>query len=131
MWTIRNNVAEGATTFLFEEYKILIVFCLLFSVLIALLVEEPRGSFWTVSAYVLGVATSILSGWIGMKVAVTANIKTAYSCIDREKGLERGFVAAFRAGCTLGFCLVSLGLLNLFALIMVHNYMRDPDSLDS
>lgn len=66
MWLIRNNVAEGATTFLKEEYKILLVFCAIFSVLIALLVEEPVGSFWTVSAFLLGVFTSILSGWVGM-----------------------------------------------------------------
>lgn len=100
-----------------EEYKIVTIFCICFAIIIAILVEENLGELWTVAAFILGCSTSILAGWIGMKVAVAANIKTAYSCIDRNDGLANGFVAAFRAGCVLGFCLVSLGLLNLFVLI--------------
>lgn len=102
------------------------IFCLIFSLIIAALVEDKFGEVWTVSAFVLGAFTSIISGWIGMRVAVTANIKTAFSCIDRNEGLANGFVAAFRAGCVLGFCLVSLGLLNLFVLITIYNQLRDP-----
>lgn len=116
-------MAEGADAFLTEEYKILAVFCFLFAIIIACLVEEKIGEFWTVFAFLMGAITSILAGWIGMKVAVIANLKTAYSAIDKNEGLANAFIVAFRGGCVLGFCLCALGLANLLGLIMVYDYM--------
>ena len=57
-----------------------------------------------------------------MKVAVFANSRTAYAAINRDHGLANAFIVAFRGGSVLGFCLSSLGLLNLLALILLYKY---------
>jgi len=80
------------------------------------------GQLWTVGAFILGAFTSVISGYIGMKVAVFANSRTAYAAINRDHGLANAFIVAFRGGSVLGFCLSSLGLLNLLALILLYKY---------
>lgn len=57
--------------------------------------------------------TSIISGFLGMKVAVYANGRVA---LTSKKSLSEGFVVAFRAGSVLGFVLCSLGLIVLVSL---------------
>lgn len=128
---ISGAVSDGAIAFLREEYRILAIFIVGFSVVIALLVEEEIGQFWTVFAFILGAATSILAGYIGMKVAVFANSRTAYSAINRENGLANAFRVAFRGGAVLGFVLTSLGLLNLAILINVYNRLYLSEEWDS
>ena len=128
---ISGAVSDGAIAFLREEYRILAIFIALFSLVIAVLVEEEIGQFWTVFAFVLGAATSILAGYIGMKVAVFANSRTAYSAINRENGLANAFKVAFRGGAVLGFVLTSLGLLNLAILIYAYNRMYLGEEWDS
>jgi len=127
---IAKSIDEGATAFLTAEYKILAIFVVIFAVIIALLVEEEIGQFWTVAAFLLGSFTSVISGFIGMKVAVYANSRTAYSAINKETGLADAFIVAFRGGSVLGFCLSSLGLLNLWLLILAYRswMLEDEDS---
>jgi H(+)-translocating pyrophosphatase len=125
--TISDAISSGAIAFLYEQYKILAIFILLFAVVIALLVEEKLGQFYTVFAFVLGALTSIASGYIGMKVAVFANSRTAYSAINRDHGLSNAFVVAFRGGCVLGFILTALGLVNLLLLILAYEYLFAND----
>ncbi|OMJ93715.1 hypothetical protein SteCoe_3281 [Stentor coeruleus] len=129
VWTlnkISTAVANGAIAFLKEEYKILAVFIVIFAVIIALLVDE-LGTFWTTGAFVLGALTSIVSGYIGMKVAVFSNCRTAYSAINKEHGLARAFRVAFRGGAVLGFVLTSLGLLNLAIILSIYHYFYIED----
>jgi Na+/H+-translocating membrane pyrophosphatase len=59
--------------------------------------------------------TSILCGFIGMKIATYSNYRTAYQA-HVYKGLPEAFKCAYRAGCVMGFCLVSIGL---FVIIMI------------
>lgn len=58
------------------------VFIIVFSAIIACLVEEEFGEFWTVVAFVVGSVTSIAAGFIGMKVAVYSNSRTAYAAVN-------------------------------------------------
>lgn len=67
-------------------------------------------------AFIVGSITSILSGYVGMMIATYANVRVAYNC---TKSLEDGFAVAYRAGCVMGFFLVSLGLLVLCILIII------------
>ncbi|OMJ86307.1 hypothetical protein SteCoe_12220 [Stentor coeruleus] len=134
VWTlnkIATAVSNGAIAFLKEEYKILAVFIVIFAIIIATLVDE-LGTFWTTGAFVLGALTSIVSGYIGMKVAVFSNCRTAYSAINKEHGLTRAFRVAFRGGAVLGFILTSLGLLNLAILLSIYHYfyLNDSDEND-
>lgn len=86
------------------------IFVAVFTVVIALTVEPQMGTFWTVVPFFLGAVTSIISGFIGMKIAVKANVRT---CKEAMNSLHNAFVVAFRGGMVLGFTLVGLALLVL------------------
>lgn len=62
--------------------------------------------------------TSVLAGYVGMRVAVFANYRCAYKAM---KDMSQAFSVAYRAGCVLGFSLTSLGLLVLVLLIVLYN----------
>ncbi len=68
-------------------------------------------------AFLVGGITSIISGYIGMKVAVFSNARTTVSAIpDGAAGWKGSFNAAFRAGAVTGFMLVGIALLVLYVL---------------
>jgi len=80
-------------------------------------------------AFIIGALTSLFSGYIGMYVATRANVRVTYLAAtvrdNPERPLEKqnllqAFNAAFRGGCTMGFCLVSLALSVLAFLIMIY-----------
>ena len=120
--TISGAISDGAIAFLREEYKILLVFIVVFSIIIAFAVDKGF-PILTTFAFILGACTSIVAGYIGMKVAVYANSRTAYSAIHKEHGLANAFRVAFRGGSVLGFILTSLGLLNLAVLIYFYEFI--------
>ena len=117
MEKIAKLISDGAGTFLAKEYTYMSIFVVFFSVVIALTVETQIGQFWTVVPFVLGALTSILSGYIGMTIAVKANVRTCKAAMD---GLHDAFIVAFRGGMVLGFTLVGLALLVLVLIIMAY-----------
>ena len=97
------------------------VFCAIFSVLIYLAVDFPETAratryypYTTVSFYI-GALTSMLSGYIGMRVAVFTNVRTTWCC---NNSISDGFYVAFKGGKVLGFALVGLAILILHILII-------------
>ena len=107
------KIASGANAFLWAEYRIMCIFVVLFGVLVYVIVDclgSKDGSdtkyipFATI-AFVIGSVTSIACGYLGMKVAVLANFRTTYRCME---SLEAGFSTAYRAGCVMGFGMVSV-----------------------
>ena len=82
--------------------------------------------WWTAVAFLLGALISMVCGTIGMVIATRPNYRVTYCAKD---SLSNAFNIAYRAGCAMGFALVSLGLLVLLALITVYKRMLDlPDS---
>ncbi len=79
-------------------------------------------TLYTAVAFVIGAVVSICCGAIGMIIATQTNFRTTY-CAKRS--LAAAFRVAFRAGCAMGFALVSLGLLILMLLILLYKSMRD------
>jgi H+-translocating diphosphatase len=73
------------------------------------------GKPYTTVAFLLGAITSVISGYIGMQIAVRANVRTAKLA---ETSLNASFDIAFRGGMVLGFVLVGLALLVLHLLIV-------------
>ena len=65
----------------------------------------------TAAAYLLGAVTSVLSGFLGMKIATYANARTT---LEARKGVGKAFVMAFRSGAVMGFLLAANGLLVLY-----------------
>lgn len=119
--SIGKAIAEGANAFLFREYTYLGIFMIIFTVVIIILigaVSDWVDAVFTAIAFNVGAGTSILCGFIGMRVAVYANVRTA---LEAQHGYTRAFVTAFKAGCIMGFALVSLGVIILYILI---NFFR-------
>lgn len=89
-------------------------------------VAEPTiGMLYTTVAFLIGGFTSIISGFIGMKIATYTNVRTTYLCAE---DIHKGFVVAYRGGQVLGFCLVGLALLILQVLIIVYVAIYDPNT---
>jgi len=129
--TIVDAIAEGANAFLMMEYIYLAVFVAGFSVIVLIAVGATT-KHWddaalTMVAFILGAGTSILSGFIGMRIAVFANGRVAKSAIE---GIGAAFQTAFKAGTVMGFALVSLGVLMLFITIKLFAlYYKDYMSI--
>ncbi len=105
-------VRAGADAFLFAEYRICIVFLVLFGIVILVLVSHvgkgaanPDGFQWsdggfTSLMFFIGGCTSILSGYIGMTIAVYSNARTAVSAIpDGPAGCV--CIAALQFACVV------------------------------
>lgn len=123
MLDLAGKISDGANSFLFKEYGYMIVFCILFGIVIFFLAETNMGEFWTVIAFEVGAATSIISGFIGMRIAVTGNVRTTKECAF---SLSRGFVVAYKAGSVLGFTLVGLALMVLVILLIAYRLTYLP-----
>lgn len=65
----------------------------------------------TAIAFFIGAIVSMICGLIGMIIATETNFRVTYCA---KIGLAPAFRAAYRAGCAMGFALVSLGLLGKF-----------------
>ena len=76
---ISKTISEGANIFLFTEYLYLLIFISCFALLIFLVGEHKRWMAYTTIAFLIGSLTSILCGWIGMKIATESNYRTTYS----------------------------------------------------
>jgi len=114
---IQKAVADGANAFLFQEYEVLGVFMLGFAVVLLLLLGilgDWAAAVLATIAFLSGALTSTISGFIGMRIAVYTNARTALSA---QRGFEYAFDTAFKGGAVMGFALVSLGLLVLYILI--------------
>jgi Na+/H+-translocating membrane pyrophosphatase len=71
---------------------------------------------YTAVSYLVGSGTSIIAGYLGMRIAVYTNTRTTFQCC---RTVHDGFLAAFRGGQVLGFCLVGLALLVLEIILAV------------
>ena len=106
-----------------EEYLYLGVFSAVFAVILGVTVdltemsdaEHPTSFPFTATSYLIGSGTSILAGYIGMRIAVYTNTRTTFQCC---KDIHDGFMTAFRGGQVLGFVLVGLALLLLELIII-------------
>jgi Na+/H+-translocating membrane pyrophosphatase len=94
-----------------QEYLICLIFVALMFIVITFLTEEK---VMTAIAFAIGAIISICCGSIGMVIATQTNFRTTYCA---RAGLAPAFRVAYRAGCAMGFALVSLGLLGIFIFI--------------
>ena len=122
MSEIAKLIQDGASTFLKEEYFYTVVFVMFFAVIIFFTAEQEPGMPYTTVPFLLGALTSIISGYIGMQIAVRANVRTAK---EARSSLNDAFIVAFRGGLVLGFTLVGMALLMLTLLMMSYkNIMK-------
>jgi len=77
MAEIAKLISDGSDTFLKTEFISIAVFTAIFAIVIALVAEIAPGTFYVTAAFLLGAATSLASGYIGMWISVRANVRTA------------------------------------------------------
>lgn len=86
MEKIGKLISEGSDDFLFQEYKFLALFLAGFSVVIYVAVDGQNDTNpwkpFVLCSFLIGCVTSVLSGFVGMKIATYANTRTAYQCTD-------------------------------------------------
>jgi len=116
MKAIADQIHTGAMAFLRAEYQVLAVFILVVAVLLATMNIVGGGSPLIALSFVGGASASALSGWLGMRVATRANVRTAAAA---RHGLAPALVIAFRGGAVMGMSVVGLGLLGLGSFFIV------------
>ena len=79
---------------------------------------------YTTIAFLIGAITSMFCGAFGMKIATYSNYRTT---LEAQHSLGRGFKTAFRAGCVMGFTLVSVSSMVLMLIILVYKDIFDLD----
>uniref|UniRef100_A0A7S2II27 H(+)-exporting diphosphatase n=1 Tax=Helicotheca tamesis TaxID=374047 RepID=A0A7S2II27_9STRA len=127
---IYEAIYEGAESFLRAEYTICAYFIIVFGLVVFGLVSwgthsMARGLF-TALSFVLGAVTSIVSGYLGMKVAVYSNVRTTVSA--QKPGFTHCFNTAFRAGAVMGFALCGLGIIMLYvSMLCFRVYYPNPE----
>jgi len=80
MEKIAKLISDGSDTFLKTEYKTIGVFIVIFSFILIFTVEKEAGTYYTTFAFLLGAFSSIVAGYIGMWIAVRANVRTTKMC---------------------------------------------------
>jgi len=116
MRDIAEAIREGAMAYLSRQYRTLAVFVVTVAILLMLALDY-RISI----AYVAGSVCSVLAGFIGMRVAVLANVRTANAA---RKSLNKALSLAFKGGAVMGMSVVGIGL---FGLSVFYYLYGDPN----
>src|SRR5688572_4192211 len=117
MQTIARYIAEGAMAFLKAEYKVLAYFVIIAGLLLAYLGFTGEKSHWTISlAFVMGAVFSALAGFIGMRIATKANVRTAQAA---KTSLSNALNVSFTGGSVMGMGVAGLAILGLGSLFIV------------
>ncbi|TNJ43158.1 sodium-translocating pyrophosphatase [Tamlana fucoidanivorans] len=119
MKRIAKNIADGAMSFLKAEYKILSVFVVAVAILLYFKGSSEAGSNGVVAvSFIVGAICSALAGFIGMKVATKANVRTTSAA---RNSLGKALEVAFAGGAVMGLGVVGLGVLGLSGLFMIYS----------
>ncbi|HLE84466.1 MAG TPA: sodium-translocating pyrophosphatase [Thermoanaerobaculia bacterium] len=126
MVRIAGHIREGAMAFLGREYRVLAVFVVVVAALLALANAGQAQSSWLIAVSVVtGAVCSGLAGYFGMRVATSANVRTAAAA---RTGLSQALQVAFSGGAVMGFSVVGLGVLGLSILYLVYGRLFDTGS---
>lgn len=116
MKQISTYIANGAMSFLKAEYKILTIFVIIVGTLLAVTADPHRSSPLIVLAFVVGAFLSALAGFIGMKVATKANVRTTNAA---RTSLSKALSISFSGGAVMGISVAALGILGLSLLFIL------------
>lgn len=127
MTTIAGYIADGAIAFLTAEYKVLALFGLIAGVCLFYLGSTSGNSSPViVIAFLIGGVFSALAGFIGMKIATKANVRTAQAA---KTSLSTALNVSFSGGSVMGMGVAGLAVLGLGSLFIVFYKMFVPSGL--
>jgi K(+)-stimulated pyrophosphate-energized sodium pump len=119
MREVARHIRNGAKTFLKRQYKTILLFVLILSFPIAIVFRSAE----VLISFYSGALLSLTAAYIGMNVAVRANIRTARAAFTNP---VRAFTLAFRGGSVMGLSVVGLSLIGISLLYLLYGY-RDPN----
>ncbi len=117
MKTISGHIAEGAMAFIKAEYKVIAVFVICVAILLAFSADPKVSSPLVALSFVVGASCSALAGYMGMKVATRANVRTTNAA---RSSLSKALEIAFAGGSVMGMGVVGLGVLGLGILFYLY-----------
>ena len=128
MQEIAARIQEGAMAFLGREYKVLAVFVVAVAVLLAgINATGGEGQSPIIAlSFVLGAAASALAGYVGMRVATNANVRTTAAA---NKGLAPALQVAFSGGSVMGMSVVGLAVIGLGGLYLAFTMALFPGDM--
>ena len=134
MQKIAAAIRKGANAYLKRQYKTVAIIFAVIAVILALLAYVPwiNGAGlvnkFVPFAFVTGGFYSCLAGFVGMRIATTANARTANAA---SESLNRGLRVAISSGSVMGFTVVGLGILDVsvWFLILEYGFHCDADTI--
>jgi len=117
MKEISTYIAEGAMAFLKAEWKILGYFVVIVALLLGFMATKNAESHWSIAiSFIIGAVFSATAGYIGMKVATKANVRTAQAA---KTSLAQALKVSFTGGSVMGLGVSGLAVLGLGGLFLV------------
>lgn len=128
MQEISDAIETGAMAYLKRQYKTIGIISVIVAIIIALVGLADSFSdylnYRVAIAFLIGAGFSILSGFIGMKVSVNSNIRTASAA---RTSLNEAFKVSFRGGAISGIVVSTLSLVGLFVVFLAYFYWCGED----
>ncbi|MBW0178311.1 sodium-translocating pyrophosphatase [Sediminibacterium sp.] len=126
MKEISTYIAEGAMAFLKAEWRILTYFVAIVALLLGVMAQSNPHSHWSISlAFVLGAICSAVAGYIGMKVATKANVRTAQAA---RTSLSKALNVSFTGGAVMGLGVAGLAVLGLGGVYLILKQVFAPEA---
>ncbi len=110
MQKIAAAIRSGANAYLKRQYRSVAIFFAIMAVILGVLAYFGLVSKFVPFAFVTGGIYSCLAGFFGMKIATSANARTAQAA---SESLNKGLKVAFSSGSVMGFTVVGLGVLDI------------------
>lgn len=119
MQAIAKAIQEGASAFLSREYRVIAIFVVIVAAVISAFIH-----WQTALCFVVGAIASASAGYLGMYVAVRANVRTAAAA---SRNLQAGLRVAFGSGSIMGMAVVSFSLIGMTVLFLL--FQDNPNQL--
>lgn len=121
MVEISDAVKQGAMAYMNRQYRTIFVVALIITAIFALVALSQSGEqeilwWWTTAGFVVGAFFSAISGYVGMNIAVRANVRVAQAA---REGLEGALKIAFNGGAVAGLAVAGLALLGVAGFFFV------------
>ena len=118
MKLIAKNISDGAIAFLRTEYKVLAIFIICVAILLGISgANEESSSALVGVSFLFGGLCSAIAGFIGMRVATKANVRTTQAA---RTSLSKALQIAFNGGSVMGMGVAGLGILGLSTLFLMY-----------
>ncbi len=120
MVELAGYIADGSMSFLKAEWKMLALFVIPTTLLLAWSGTLGHNSHWLIAvAFIIGAISSAFAGYIGMNIATKANVRTTQAA---RTSLKQALKVSFAGGTVMGLGVAGLALLGLGSLFIVFYY---------